>query len=155
MNTHDTRGRAAAVRALAEQGVQPVVTVAGKYNHGKSRLLNELVDASAFAVADRRETAALSSHVHEQVRWLDVPGLDADVDSADVGAVRAAGAARRRPARAMCQVSRLVRDAIGEQMRASLADYALSRLRQEAVPFNCRRRHPCMTLSAYMRPCRR
>lgn len=98
MNTHDIRGRAedaisavlpqrahdlARLRALAAQGAQPVVTVIGKYNHGKSRLLNELIGATAFAVADRRETVALSGHVHEAVRWLDAPGLDADVASAD------------------------------------------------------------------------
>ena len=75
----------ARLRALAGQGAQPVVTVVGKYNHGKSRLLNELIGVNAFAVADRRETVALAGHVHEQVRWLDAPGLDADVASADDG----------------------------------------------------------------------
>jgi hypothetical protein len=68
----------ARLRVLAGQGDWPVVTVVGKYNHGKSRLLNELIGANAFAVADRRETVALSARVHEQVRWLDAPGLDAD-----------------------------------------------------------------------------
>ena len=33
---------------------EPIVTVIGKYNHGKSRLLNELIGQEAFAVADRR-----------------------------------------------------------------------------------------------------
>ncbi|HRP22317.1 MAG TPA: 50S ribosome-binding GTPase, partial [Alicycliphilus sp.] len=94
MDIHDTRGRSegaivsvlperahdlARLRTLAGQGGRPVVTVVGKYNHGKSRLLNELIGANAFTVADRRETVALSAHVHEQVRWLDAPGLDADV----------------------------------------------------------------------------
>ena len=98
MDIHDTRGRSegaivsvlperahdlARLRVLAGQGDWPVVTVVGKYNHGKSRLLNELIGANAFAVADRRETVALSAHVHEQVRWLDAPGLDADVASGD------------------------------------------------------------------------
>jgi GTP-binding protein EngB required for normal cell division len=73
----------ARLRVLAGQGDWPVVTVVGKYNHGKSRLLNELIGANAFAVADRRETVALSARVHEQVRWLDAPGLDADVASGD------------------------------------------------------------------------
>ncbi|WP_404989833.1 GTPase [Caballeronia sp. LZ029] len=39
---------------------EPIVTVIGKYNHGKSRLLNELIGQEAFAVADRRETVKLS-----------------------------------------------------------------------------------------------
>ncbi|WP_416402143.1 GTPase [Alicycliphilus denitrificans] len=73
----------ARLRVLAGWGDWPIVTVVGKYNHGKSRLLNELIGTNAFAVADRRETVALSAHVHEQVRWLDAPGLDADVASGD------------------------------------------------------------------------
>ncbi|MDH6150464.1 MULTISPECIES: GTPase [Paraburkholderia] len=62
---------------------EPVVTVVGKYNHGKSSLLNELLGRDAFAVSDRRETVRLSDSVHQGVRWLDAPGLDADVGSED------------------------------------------------------------------------
>jgi len=62
---------------------QPTVTVIGKYNHGKSRLLNALVGRDVFAVADKRETVQLSECVHQGVRWLDAPGLDADVGTAD------------------------------------------------------------------------
>lgn len=72
----------ARLRLLAE-GRQPVVTVIGKYNHGKSRLLNELIGQDVFAVADRRETLKLADREHRQVRWLDAPGLDADVASGD------------------------------------------------------------------------
>ncbi|CAM5190142.1 GTPase Der [Castellaniella denitrificans] len=61
----------------------PVVTVVGKYNHGKSRLLNELLGSDAFLVADRRETSTLAACCSGDVRWLDAPGLDADVHSAD------------------------------------------------------------------------
>jgi 50S ribosome-binding GTPase len=67
---------------LLESG-EPIVTVIGKYNHGKSRLLNELMGRDIFAVADRRETVRLADNVHEGVRWLDAPGLDADVGSED------------------------------------------------------------------------
>ncbi|BBU32928.1 hypothetical protein BTHE68_66620 (plasmid) [Burkholderia sp. THE68] len=67
---------------LLAQG-EPIVTVIGKYNHGKSRLLNELIGQDAFAVADRRETVTLSDSVHRGVRWLDAPGLDADVGTED------------------------------------------------------------------------
>ncbi|CAO3440961.1 GTPase [Azospirillum endophyticum] len=64
-------------------GDEPIVTVIGKYNHGKSRLLNELVGRDVFAVADRRETTTLSVWLHRGVRWLDAPGLDADVGTED------------------------------------------------------------------------
>ncbi|OYX75567.1 MAG: hypothetical protein B7Y95_02105 [Rhizobiales bacterium 32-66-11] len=69
--------------AMLWVGGEPVVTVIGKYNHGKSRLLNELMRRDAFAVADRRETVCLSERQHAGVRWLDAPGLDADVAGAD------------------------------------------------------------------------
>lgn len=72
----------ARLRELA-LGRAPTVTVIGKYNHGKSRLLNELVGHDVFSVADRRETVALSEHLHRGVHWLDAPGLDADVGTRD------------------------------------------------------------------------
>lgn len=62
---------------------EPIVTVIGKYNHGKSRLLNELIGSDTFAVADKRETVRLSDSIHQGVRWLDAPGLDADVGTED------------------------------------------------------------------------
>jgi tRNA U34 5-carboxymethylaminomethyl modifying GTPase MnmE/TrmE len=62
---------------------EPIVTVIGKHNHGKSRLLNELFGQEVFAVADKRETVELSDRVHQGVRWLDAPGLDADVGTDD------------------------------------------------------------------------
>lgn len=39
----------------------PVVSVIGKYNHGKSSLLNALVECEQFAVSDARETTVLSN----------------------------------------------------------------------------------------------
>lgn len=73
----------ARLQVLGDGGHLPIVTVIGKYNHGKSRLLNELIGQDAFAVADRRETVRLSDIVHQGVRWLDAPGLDADVGTED------------------------------------------------------------------------
>jgi hypothetical protein len=64
-------------------GCAPVVTVIGKYNHGKSSLLNELIGQDAFAVSDKRETVSLSDSQRNGVRWLDAPGLDADVGTDD------------------------------------------------------------------------
>ena len=70
-------------RAILQAGTLPTVTVIGKYNHGKSRLLNELIGEDIFSVADKRETTTLSEHLQQQVRWLDAPGLDADVAAID------------------------------------------------------------------------
>lgn len=78
-STHDL----ARLRVLNSGQDTPVVTVIGKFNHGKSRLLNELIGNDTFAVADKRETTALAEHLHDDVRWLDAPGLDADVGSED------------------------------------------------------------------------
>lgn len=73
----------ARLRLLADNDRPPVVAVMGKYNHGKSRLLNELISQAVFAVADKRETVALSAQEHGGVRWMDAPGLDADVATVD------------------------------------------------------------------------
>lgn len=73
----------ARLRALHAQAGLSTVTVIGKYNHGKSRLLNELMGEDTFAVADKRETTSLNVHVKDSVRWLDAPGLDADVGQDD------------------------------------------------------------------------
>ena len=56
----------------------PRIAVLGKYNHGKSELLNALVGTDHFKVADKRETVAISEHEHDGVVWVDTPGLDAD-----------------------------------------------------------------------------
>ncbi|MDO5679524.1 MAG: 50S ribosome-binding GTPase [Pelistega sp.] len=73
----------ARLASLQQKERLPVVTVVGKYNHGKSRLLNELIGEAAFSVADKRETVDLNRHNHEGVTWLDAPGLDADVAEGD------------------------------------------------------------------------
>ena len=73
----------ARLRAIAQAGQLPTVTVIGKYNHGKSRLLNELIGDDIFLVADKRETVTLSEHLQHNIRWLDAPGLDADVAALD------------------------------------------------------------------------
>jgi len=73
----------ARLKALNQTTLTPTITVIGKYNHGKSRLLNELIGQDIFSVADRRETVALNEHRYEQLCWLDAPGLDADVGGQD------------------------------------------------------------------------
>ncbi|WP_313295637.1 GTPase [Diaphorobacter sp.] len=76
-------GDLARLQVMARWAHVPTVTVIGKYNHGKSRLLNELMGSDVFSVADRRETMALAEHLQGEVRWLDAPGLDADVSRTD------------------------------------------------------------------------
>lgn len=73
----------ARLRVLLVDRPPPTITVVGKYNHGKSRLLNELIGSPVFAVADRRETVTLADHDRAGLRWLDAPGLDADVEQHD------------------------------------------------------------------------
>ncbi|WP_404471049.1 50S ribosome-binding GTPase [Vreelandella venusta] len=62
---------------------QPKVAVFGKYNHGKSTLLNALIGQEIFKVADKRETLSVSEFIHDDVTWIDTPGLDADVSGED------------------------------------------------------------------------
>jgi small GTP-binding protein len=69
--------------ALLRPGAPPVVTVVGKYNHGKSSLLNELIGGDVFTVADVRTTVELQPHDTATAQWLDAPGLDADVAGDD------------------------------------------------------------------------
>ena len=71
------------LRVLTTPNRLPTVTAVGKYNHGKSRLLNELLGQDQFSVADKRETITLSSQTHHAVCWLDAPGLDADISLQD------------------------------------------------------------------------
>ena len=61
----------------------PRIAVLGKYNHGKSTLLNALVGTDHFNVADKRETVAISEHNHAGVVWVDTPGLDVDPTETD------------------------------------------------------------------------
>lgn len=64
---------------------KPCIAVFGKFNHGKSTLLNALVGQDIFAASDKRETVKNQEFKDEkhQVIWLDTPGLDADVTGKD------------------------------------------------------------------------
>lgn len=71
-------------RVNALQNASPIrIAVCGKYNHGKSSLLNTFVGKDIFSVADKRETVQIQEHEHDDVIWIDTPGLDADVDGLD------------------------------------------------------------------------
>lgn len=63
----------------------PQVVVFGKYNHGKSTLLNALLGKQVFAASDARETVVNKTYADQkrQLTWVDTPGLDADVGGAD------------------------------------------------------------------------
>lgn len=65
----------ALLRTAAEP---PRIAVLGKYNHGKSSLLNALLGIDYFGVSDKRETVDISCYSHNGVVWIDTPGLDAD-----------------------------------------------------------------------------
>ena len=75
----DQAGQINRLQYLLAEARLPVVSVIGKYNHGKSSLLNALVECEKFSVSDARETTVLSDFEYQGVRWLDTPGLDADV----------------------------------------------------------------------------
>ncbi|MUK37744.1 hypothetical protein GNP82_09285 [Aliivibrio fischeri] len=62
---------------------KPRIAVFGKYNHGKSTLLNAIFGYEAFKSADKRETVENLSIEHDDVMWIDTPGLDADVHGKD------------------------------------------------------------------------
>lgn len=57
----------------------PRIAVFGKYNHGKSTLLNAIFGYEAFKSSDKRETIENLSIEHNEVMWIDTPGLDAGV----------------------------------------------------------------------------
>ena len=61
----------------------PRIAVLGKYNHGKSSLLNVLADTDHFKVSDKRETVSISEYAHDGVIWVDTPGLDVDPTEID------------------------------------------------------------------------
>lgn len=70
-------------RALLNDGATLRVAVYGKFNHGKSTLLNELIGKDTFKTSDQRETTQVSSVVEQGIEWIDTPGLDAAVDGSD------------------------------------------------------------------------
>ena len=71
------------LRALASRPSELQVAVYGKYNHGKSSLLNALVKKDIFKTADIRETIEIQSYTQKNITWIDTPGLDADVNEDD------------------------------------------------------------------------
>lgn len=68
---------------LIEQAQAVRVAVFGKYNHGKSTLLNAIIGQEYFKAADKRETTEISEFSHNEITWIDTPGLDADVHGED------------------------------------------------------------------------
>jgi len=61
----------------------PSITCVGLYNHGKSSLLNMLVNDlhfETFKVADIRETVSSKKVAYQGVRYIDTPGLNAKAE---------------------------------------------------------------------------
>jgi small GTP-binding protein len=71
------------LRELIARPSELQVAVYGKYNHGKSSLLNALVEKEVFKTADIRETVTIQAHTKDKITWVDTPGLDADVYEKD------------------------------------------------------------------------
>lgn len=76
------RDAALRLARLADETL-PTVVVLGHYNHGKSSLLNALIGEDCFAVSNKRETVNVKAHDHAGIRWVDTPGLDADISGED------------------------------------------------------------------------
>jgi len=56
------------------------ITCTGLYNHGKSTLLNTLIndfEYKTFKIADARETTINQSIIHNDIEYIDTPGLNA------------------------------------------------------------------------------
>lgn len=71
---------------LTSTSDKPCVAVFGKYNHGKSTLLNALINQNNyFKASDKRETQVNKVFLDQKnnLAWLDTPGLGADVHGID------------------------------------------------------------------------
>ena len=71
------------LKFLKEEAKEVRIAVFGKYNHGKSTLLNALVGQEIFKAADKRETIKNTEYKYNNIIWIDTPGLDADIQSKD------------------------------------------------------------------------
>ena len=68
---------------LVNKASTPKIAVLGKYNHGKSSLLNAIIGEEMFTVADKRETVTNKTVSFGDLDWVDTPGLDADTKGED------------------------------------------------------------------------
>ncbi len=75
--------KAKRLKFLKEEAKEIRIAVFGKYNHGKSTLLNAIIGKEIFKTADKRETIKNAEHKHNEIIWIDTPGLDADVNGKD------------------------------------------------------------------------
>ncbi len=71
------------LKFLKEQAKDIRVAAFGKYNHGKSTLLNAMIGKEVFKTADKRETTRNAEYKHNGIVWIDTPGLDADINCQD------------------------------------------------------------------------
>lgn len=73
------------LKFLQEEAKEARVVVFGKFNHGKSTLLNAIVGEEAFKASDARETKKNQNFTdtRRNIIWVDTPGLDADIKGKD------------------------------------------------------------------------
>ncbi len=59
------------------------ITVFGKYNHGKTTLLNAIIGENVFGAGDIRTKNSVQKIFYNGIVWYDTPGLAADVSGLD------------------------------------------------------------------------
>ena len=79
----DSKAALERLKFLKEESQEIRIAVFGKFNHGKSTLLNAIIGQEIFKTADKRQTVKNAEYLHNEIIWIDTPGLDADIKGLD------------------------------------------------------------------------